>query len=133
MRTEKPIIDLLEKETRAGKKDRWVMTSKYPWYDNHGKVIGIWGISRDITELKEAQNLAEEKNERLLRALSDLDEFISQADIIRINLAIEAIKAGRKSDVFQVIAKSLHTLIEKMNKSISEINDQKWGEDIPHS
>jgi len=57
IKTNKPIIDLEEKETFENKEDRWVSTSKLPWYDENGNIIGIFGVSRDITEKK----IAEEK------------------------------------------------------------------------
>jgi len=44
-------------EPNAGQtgKIRWIWTSKLPLRDSQGKVVGIVGISRDMTELKEAQ------------------------------------------------------------------------------
>lgn len=49
---------------------RWLLTSKIPLLDQHGKVKGLVGIGRDITEQKQAQETI--KNERhLLRTLID--------------------------------------------------------------
>ncbi len=44
---------------------RWHLTSKVPLFDKQGRVTGIVGIARDITE----QKLAEEERERLLNEL----------------------------------------------------------------
>ena len=38
----------------AGEK-RWLMTSKLPLYDQAGKIVGLVGIGRDITERKQAE------------------------------------------------------------------------------
>ena len=38
----------------AGEK-RWLMTSKLPLYDQAGKIVGLLGIGRDITERKQAE------------------------------------------------------------------------------
>lgn len=44
---------------------RWVSTSKIPFIDNNGEIIGIIGISMDITDRKRADLLIEELIHRL--------------------------------------------------------------------
>lgn len=55
IRTGEPIINFEEKETYENRADRWASTSKIPWYNENGKIIGIFGITRDITERKKAE------------------------------------------------------------------------------
>jgi diguanylate cyclase (GGDEF)-like protein/PAS domain S-box-containing protein len=55
IKTGKPIINLEEKETWHKKEDRWVSTTKMPFYDKKGKIIGTFGISRDITDKRKAE------------------------------------------------------------------------------
>ena len=50
---------------------RWVLTSKQPLRGADGKIIGTFGISRDITEAKNAKE-ALEAHHRLLEILIDL-------------------------------------------------------------
>lgn len=50
-----PIVGVIEKETWQGRKDTWVMTSKYPWRDSDGKIVGTFGVSSDISDLMRAQ------------------------------------------------------------------------------
>ena len=50
-----PIIKIEEKETYEGREDKWVSTIKMPFYDKKGKIIGTFGISRDITERKKVE------------------------------------------------------------------------------
>jgi sigma-B regulation protein RsbU (phosphoserine phosphatase) len=54
IRTGKPIVDYEEKETWPDRDDTWVSTTKMPLRDAQGKIIGTFGISRDITEKKRA-------------------------------------------------------------------------------
>ena len=49
-----PVIDREEYVlTDAGEK-RWLLTSKLPLRDQSGKIVGLVGIGRDITERKQA-------------------------------------------------------------------------------
>lgn len=59
IKTGKPIIDIEEKETWHEKGDRWVSTIKMPFYDEKAKIIGTFGISRDITDRKKAEEKIE--------------------------------------------------------------------------
>jgi PAS domain S-box-containing protein len=58
MRSGKPLIDYEEKETWPDREDTWVSTTKLPWRDSQGNIIGTFGISQDITEKKRAAELA---------------------------------------------------------------------------
>jgi diguanylate cyclase (GGDEF)-like protein/PAS domain S-box-containing protein len=53
--TGQPIVDIEEKETFKDREDRWVSTTKMPLHDEHGEIIGTFGISKDITEKKKAE------------------------------------------------------------------------------
>ena len=55
IKTGKPIVDLEEKETFADKADKWASTTKIPWYDKDNKIIGTFGITKDITEKKKSE------------------------------------------------------------------------------
>ena len=82
-----------ECETWPDGRRTWVSTSKLPLRDEHGRIVGTFGISRDITEQKEALN-ALRNSERLNRMIVDTanDAFIAMdasGAIIDWNLAAE--------------------------------------------
>lgn len=54
IRTGQP-ISKEEKETWADRPDTWVLTTKMPLCDQQGKIIGTFGISKDISERKQAE------------------------------------------------------------------------------
>jgi diguanylate cyclase (GGDEF)-like protein/PAS domain S-box-containing protein len=56
VRTGLPLVNVEEKETRPDGGIRWVSTTKMPLRDTEGKIIGTFGISRDITQRKEFED-----------------------------------------------------------------------------
>lgn len=55
METGEPLIDIEEKEIWPDGRITWVSTTKMPMRNSAGEIIGIFGISRDITDHKEAE------------------------------------------------------------------------------
>lgn len=56
IKTGKPIINIVEKETWADIEDGWVTTTKIPLFNKEGSIVGTFGISRDITDKKKAED-----------------------------------------------------------------------------
>ena len=52
LKTGQPIINREEKIALPNGETRWTLTTKVPWRDAAGKIIGLVGIGRDITERK---------------------------------------------------------------------------------
>jgi len=53
IKTGKPVINKEERETWPNGNITWVSTSKVPLRDKNGKIVGTFGISRNITESKQ--------------------------------------------------------------------------------
>ena len=70
MRTGVPLVNLEEKETWPDGHATWVSSSKMPLFDPAGRVVGTFGISRDITARKHAE-------EELQRHRDTLEEQIA--------------------------------------------------------
>ena len=51
----KPVINREEKAVLPNGETRWLLTSKIPWRDASGKIIGLVGIGRDITDRKDLE------------------------------------------------------------------------------
>lgn len=72
-----PLIDKTDPYYDAEGNRRWVNTNKWPIFDSSGeKVIGIFGISRDITERIVAENALEAANKRLIALIEALPDAI---------------------------------------------------------
>jgi PAS domain S-box-containing protein len=44
---------------------KWLLTTKVPWRDKGGRIVGTMGIGRDITELKHTQDALKASNQQL--------------------------------------------------------------------
>jgi len=83
IRTGEPIVGKVQRETYSGRADTWASTTKMPLRDERGRIIGTFGISRDITAQIRAENALADQALQLtsqneaLRKLDQLkDEFI---------------------------------------------------------
>jgi len=72
------IIDKEERETWSNRGDSWVTSTKHPLRDNNGKIIGTFGVSRDITRMVHAEEEAVHNAAALALAHSDLSHVEAQ-------------------------------------------------------
>ncbi len=74
MNSQKRVIDKEERETWSDGRRTWVATSKFPLFDETGMLVGTFGISRDITERKLADERFRLVVEASLNALLMVDQ-----------------------------------------------------------
>jgi PAS domain S-box-containing protein len=93
------IVDLEEMESRHDGRVTWVSTTKVPFRGAQGEIIGTFGISRDITIRKQA----EEERRRLATAIEQVAEAILMTDprgiIQYVNPAFEQITGYPRSEM----------------------------------
>jgi PAS domain S-box-containing protein len=77
IRTGEPIWHLEEKETWPDGRVTWVDTSKLPLRDRAGRIIGTFGISRDITDRKRAEEALRTAKEAAEAASKAKSEFVA--------------------------------------------------------
>jgi PAS domain S-box-containing protein len=94
IRTGQPILGKEEKETWPDGHVSWVSTTKMPLRDVHGNILGTFGISRDVTERKRAEqelkryaaeleaarDVQEQNTRELTRAFEDLGNAKMRAE-----------------------------------------------------
>lgn len=81
IKTCEPMIDKIEQIRRADGEFRWVSATKIPMRNRDGEVIGIAGISRDITERKNAE-LELQVLFRIMREVSLTDKLSDHLKLI---------------------------------------------------
>ncbi len=74
LKTGKPIIDKIERATSPGGSDNYVSTTKIPKLDGEGAVVGLVGITRDVTRRMQYEQL-KERHSRVQRRLEILEEM----------------------------------------------------------
>ena len=76
IRTGQPILDHEELESFPDGREAWVSTAKLALRDDRGEVIGTYGVSRDITQRKHAEDLLRETEERWRTLLANSQEIV---------------------------------------------------------
>ena len=56
MATGQPLLDQVRQRVSRAGEPRWISSSKWPIRDSQGEVVGLFGIHRDITQNKQAQD-----------------------------------------------------------------------------
>lgn len=103
----KPIINKLERVVDPKGIEHWVSVTKIPRFDKRGQVIGIFGINRDITDIKKS----EEKYERLVNSSPDyIIETAEDSTILSLNPAMSK-SLGISKDI--AIGKKLSDILPK--------------------
>ena len=93
MRTGKPLIGVESKQTWPDRPDTWASVTKMAMYDQEGNITGIFGVARDITERKKAEETlrqSQEMFEGLFQSSPDAIVTVGQqGKIMRVNTQVE--------------------------------------------
>ena len=77
MESGRPLVARVEKETWPDKEDTWCSTTKMPLRDDGGKIVGTFGISRDVSELIRAEEELRQARDAANAANRAKSEFVA--------------------------------------------------------
>jgi PAS domain S-box-containing protein len=119
------VVSKEEKETWQDGRETWVMTTKLPFRDTGGNVIGTFGISRDITERKRmerdlsaAREAAEDANRAKSEFLANMSHEIRtpmNGVIGMAHLALDTDLNDEQRDYIETVRASGEKLLALIN------------------
>jgi len=107
--TGESIDDRLERAYGDDLEESYVTTSKAPWRDDDGTVLGVVGVTRDITERKRYENQLERQNERLERFASVVSHDLRNPLEVALG-RLEFAREDGDDEHFDAIERSLHRI-----------------------
>jgi diguanylate cyclase (GGDEF)-like protein/PAS domain S-box-containing protein len=81
MRTREPSVGIEEREVWPDGTVTWVSTTKVPLIDPDGEVIGVFGLSRDITERRLAAEQLAQQSEQLAVLAAELEKLSTSDEL----------------------------------------------------
>ncbi len=109
MESGKSKLNIVETQLQYGGRVAWFNTSKVPLFDSNGNVIGILGVSNDITDLKRTE-------EELIQARDHLEEQVKK-QTIRLQKAYDSLKETESQ--FRTLTENSPDLIIRINNDLN--------------
>lgn len=134
MRTGEPIVNKEERELWPDGKYHWVLSTKLPLKDADQNIIGTLGLSRDISELKDAQESLRSKVEEL----EDLhNRYTQERDLFSLlieNIPDAVFFKDRESKFIRVNpAMARDAQFDSPDELIGLTDADVWGEELAES
>ncbi len=125
METGESIVDKEEELTRIDGTHSWISVSKFPWKDREGEIIGVIGISRDISNRKKLET-------HILRMLS-IATHDMRSPIVSIASIIKLLARGRFGEVSESVKQTLNDVFNRMVKLEKIVGEYLTKSSVMHS
>ncbi len=94
----KPVIARIEKSVSKDGRIVWLSSTKVPLFNDAGQVIGLAGISRDVTQLKEAEEKLQKLAETERMARENLEVMVKQVSSTIVELQGTIAQTAERAD-----------------------------------
>lgn len=120
-----PLISQNEHIQQADGRTRWILTTKVPFRNAEGKIVGIIGIGRNISALKETETELKRARENLhFKATHDYLTSLLNREAILDMLGRELSRSGREDGSTSVLLADLDHFKEVNDRYGHPIGDQ---------
>ena len=103
LETDQPVIAKEEKETWPNGRVSWVSTTKVPVHGSDQRLLGTFGVTRDITVRKQAQMALEASERRYRELIENANDIIYTHDLkgqmLSLNRAVEIASGYTMDDI----------------------------------
>lgn len=122
MTTGQAVLDVEEQQIGADGRMGWSLTTRMPLRNEHGEMIGMFGISRDITDLKKTE-------QTLIQYQNHLEELVEErtAEMTRSNARLheEILERRRVEDALRVSEQQYRLLAESVMDGMVIVQERK--------
>ncbi|MEZ6058892.1 MAG: PAS domain-containing protein [Planctomycetaceae bacterium] len=127
LRTGRPIIGRIEKETWPDREDTWVSTTKLPLRDGDNNIIGTFGLSRDITDVIRTEEALARERDRMQTLINHLPDVILIKDtdgrFLMVNPALYQLYGAKSAD--ELIGKTDYDFVPEEVAANFAADDQR--------
>ena len=115
----KPHVDFEEWVVWPGGREMWVSTTKMPLQNSEGQTIGIFGISRDITERKRSEQAIRQLNADLEKQAEQLQAANKELEAFSYSVSHDLRAPLRAIDGYtRILAEDYEPLLDSEGKRI---------------
>ncbi|MDY0091972.1 MAG: sigma 54-interacting transcriptional regulator [Candidatus Vecturithrix sp.] len=148
LRTGRPLLNLEEYAPRPDGAESWSLTTKMPLRDERGEIIGTFGISRDITDLKHAEQQLLQYRDHLEEIVRDRTVELTRSnellhkEILERTRAENALRASEQQyrllaenvkDGIMIVQKNTIVFANSVLTTMLGISSEEYGETNPVS
>jgi PAS domain S-box-containing protein len=119
--TGKPTINREERIKGKSGDVKWILTTKMPWRDSHGEIVGTVGVGRDITERKEAEEMVRAANQQLEAANQQLRAGEQQLKAVNQQLRASEQQLRAANQQLQANEQQLRAANQQLQASENEL------------
>ncbi len=136
IRSGQPLINRIESTIDSEGGEQWLLTTKIPLHNSNSSILGLVGISRDITQSKETEEALQRETAKLTAMISGMEEGLVFADaqdyIVEANPYFSQIMGVNRNEIIGKTLWNCHhgEVTDKLHSHIQKFRAQPDSQPI---